>query len=79
MLRRIILPLLCLVLLLPACKEEPKIPAELKAINEAIESDKPGIYYMLQDYKPKVQRQPEAVRMYYDFLTIIVKKKWFAN
>lgn len=70
MLRRIILPLLCLMLLLPACKEEPKIPAELKAINEAIESDKPGIYYMLQDYKPKVQRQPEAVRMYYDFLTI---------
>ena len=70
MLRRIILPLLCLVLLLPACKEEPKIPAELKAINEAIESDKPGIYYMLQDYKPKVQRQPEAVRMYYDYLTI---------
>ena len=70
MLRRIILPLLCLALLLPACKEEPKIPAELKAINEAIESDKPGIYYMLQDYKPKVQRQPEAVRMYYDFLTI---------
>lgn len=70
MLRRIILPLLCLVLLLPACKEEPEIPAELKAINKAIESDKPGIYYMLQDYKPKVQRQPEAVRMYYDFLTI---------
>ena len=70
MLRRIILPLLCLVLLLPACKEEPEIPAELKAINEAIESDKPGIYYMLQDYKPKVQRQPEAVRMYYDYLTI---------
>ena len=51
MLRRIILPLLCLALLLPACKEEPKIPAELKAINEAIESDKPGIYYMLR-YMP---------------------------
>jgi len=70
MLRRIILPLLCLVLLLPACKEEPEIPAELKAINKAIESDKPGIYYMLQDYKPKARKQPEAVRMYYDFLTI---------
>ncbi|HJD11724.1 MAG TPA: tetratricopeptide repeat protein [Candidatus Phocaeicola caecigallinarum] len=70
MLRRIILPLLCLVLLLPACKEEPEIPAELKAINKAIESDKPGIYYMLQDYKPKARRQPEAVRMYYDYLTI---------
>lgn len=70
MLRRIILPLLCLVLLLPACKEEPEIPAELRAINEAIESDKPGIYYMLQDYKPKARRQPEAVRMYYDYLTI---------
>ena len=70
MLRRIILPLLCLVLLLPACKEEPEIPAELKAINEAIESDKPGIYYMLQDYKPKARKQPEAVRMYYDYLAI---------
>lgn len=70
MLRRIILPLLCLVLLFPACKEEPKIPAELKAINEAIESDKPGVYYMLQNYKPKARKQPEAVRMYYDFLTI---------
>lgn len=70
MLRRIILPLLCLVLLLPACKEEPEIPAELKAINKAIESDKPGIYYMLQDYKPKARKQPEAVRMYYDYLTI---------
>lgn len=70
MLRRIILPLLCLVLLLPACKEEPEIPAELKAINKAIESDKPGIYYMLQDYKPKARRQPEAMRMYYDYLTI---------
>lgn len=70
MLRRIILPLLCLVLLLPACKDEPEIPAELKAINKAIESDKPGIYYMLQDYKPKARKQPEAVRMYYDFLTI---------
>lgn len=70
MLRRIILPLLCLVLLLPACKEEPEIPAELKAINKAIESDKPGIYYMLQDYKLKARRQPEAVRMYYDYLTI---------
>lgn len=70
MLRKIILPLLCLVLLLPACKEEPEIPAELKAINKAIESDKPGIYYMLQDYKPKARKQPEAVRMYYDYLTI---------
>lgn len=70
MLRRIILPLLCLVLLLPACKEEPEIPAELKAINKAIESDKPGIYYMLQDYKPKARKQPEAMRMYYDYLTI---------
>lgn len=67
MLRRIILPLLCLVLLLPACKEEPEIPAELRAINEAIESDKPGIYYMLQDYKPK---DPKATRSCADVLRL---------
>ena len=68
--RIVLLLILCLASLLPACKEEPAMPAELQEINEMLEG-KPGKpYYLLRDYKQKAQEQSEAIRMYYDFLTI---------
>ena len=66
--RNILLLILFLASLLPACKEQPAMPAELQEINEMLEG-KPG-NYPLRDYKQKAQEQPEAIRMYYDFLTI---------
>ena len=68
--RNILLFVLFLASLLPACKEQPAMPAELQEINEMLEGKPGNPYYPLRDYKQKAQEQPEAIRMYYDFLTI---------
>ena len=68
--RNILLFVLFLASLLPACKEQPAMPAELQEINEMLEGKPVNPYYPLRDYKQKAQEQPEAIRMYYDFLTI---------
>ena len=68
--RNILLLVLFLASLLPACKEKPAMPAELQEINEMLEKESGNPYYPLRDYKQKAHEQPEAIRMYYDFLTI---------
>lgn len=68
--RNILLLVLFLASLLPACKEKDVMPVELQEINEMLEGKPGNPYYPLRDYKEKVQDQPEAIRMYYDFLTI---------
>ena len=68
--RNILLFVLFLASLLPACKEQPAMPAELQEINEMLEGKPGNPYYPLRDYKQKAHEQPEAIRMYYDFLTI---------
>ena len=68
--RNILLLVLFLASLLPACKEKDVMPAELQEINEMLEGKPGNPYYPLRDYKQKAHEQPEAIRMYYDFLTI---------
>ena len=68
--RNILLLVLFLASLLPACKEKDVMPAELQEINEMLEGNPGNPYYPLRDYKQKAHEQPEAIRMYYDFLTI---------
>lgn len=68
--RNILLLVLFLASLLPACKEQPAMPAELQEINEMLEKESGNPFYLLEDYQQKAQEQPEAIRMYYDFLTI---------
>ena len=68
--RNILLLVLFLASLLPACKEKDVMPAELQEINEMLEGKPGNPYYPLRDYKQKAQEQPEAIQMYYDFLTI---------
>ena len=65
--RNILLLVLFLASLLPACKEKDVMPAELQEINEMLEGKPGNPYYPLRDYKQKAHEQPEAIRMYYDF------------
>ena len=51
--RNILLLVLFLASLLPACKEQPIMPAELQEINEMLEGKPGNPYYPLKDYKQK--------------------------
>ena len=53
--RNILLFVLFLASLLPACKEQPAMPAELQEINEMLEGKPGNPYYPLRDYKQKAQ------------------------
>ena len=51
--RNILLLVLFLASLLPACKEKDVMPAELQEINEMLEGKPGNPYYPLKDYKQK--------------------------
>ena len=61
--RNILLFVLFLASLLPACKEQPAMPAELQEINEMLEKESGNPFYLLEDYQQKAQEQPEAIRI----------------